>query len=200
MILVTQRLNSHCNPFAATLFVLCFLFVSAGWAFSENGDCSAVKTRWEDTFRELKAKLQDFQTLQQIHVEKIVQRPLIDRSENKSIARQVSDALQIKEDMLNARRKECKNLFNLENQIFGELQECIQGGKGAKDKEVKSLLKQRQAIVEKGQIAISEIQEVEGKDTIIPYSDAMRDQDPYARSVNNYWQNYQQMYRRWWGH
>jgi hypothetical protein len=197
---VDKRLYSRRNSFAAILFIWCFLFLSAGWAFSENGDCSAVKTRWEDTFRDLRTKLQDFQTLQQTHVEKIVQRPLVDRSGNKSIARQVSDALQMKEDLLNAKRKECKNLFNLEGQAFGELQECVQGGKGSKDKEVKNLLKQRHAIVEKGLIAISEIQEVEGKDTIIPYSDAMRDQDPYARSVNNYWQNYQQMYRRWWGH
>ncbi|MBI5251848.1 MAG: hypothetical protein HY912_20335 [Desulfomonile tiedjei] len=192
-----KKFNSRRKSFAVLVSLLYLSFLGSGWAFSQVGECSAVRARWEGVFQELRLKLQEFQSIQQIHVEKIAQRPLIDRSENKSIARQVAEALQLKEDLLNAKRKECGNLLNLEAQTFNEFQDCAQG---IKDKEFKNIVKKRQGIVDKTQISISEVQEVEGKDTIIPYNDAMQDQDPYARSVNNYWQNYQQMYKRWWGH
>ncbi len=195
--LVDMRCSLRRKSFTIVMFFGLSVFFGSGLAFSQGGDCSAARTRWEGVFQDLRTKLQDFQAIQQTHVEKIAQRPLIDRSENKSIARQVSEALQLKEDLLNAKRKECGNLINLEGQAFNEFQDCAQG---TKDKDFKNIAKKRQAIIDKGQISISEVQEVEGKDTIIPYNDAMQDQDPYARSVNNYWQNYQQMYKRWWGH
>jgi hypothetical protein len=195
--LIFKRCNFHYKSLIIVALLSVLSIVDSRSAFSQNGDCPAARTKWEGVFQELRLKLQEFQAIQQTHVEKIVQRPLIDRSDGKSIARQVSQALQVKEDMLSARRKDCLNLLNAEAQAFNEYQDCVAGGR---DKEFKNIAKKRQGLVEKGQVTISEIQEVEGKDTIIPYSDAMNDQDPYARSVNNYWQNYQQMYRRWWGH
>lgn len=192
-----KRPNSHRKSLAIILFLLCLSFLGLSWALSQNGDCSAQRARWEALFQDLRTKLHDFQTIQQTHVEKIVQKPLIDRSDTKSIARQVSEALQVKEELLAAKRKECGSLLTLEAEAFSALQDCAQS---ARDREFKNIAKKRQGVIDKGQLSISEVQEVEGKDTIIPYSDAMNDQDPYARSVNNYWQNYQQMYRRWWGH
>jgi len=160
--------------------------------------CAVAKEKWEQIFQDLKDKLQNYATIQQTSVERIVQRPIIDRNSDKTIAKQVSDALQVKEEMLNARRKECRNLLNLENQAFGDLQECM-GRKGTKEKDVKNLVKNRQSFVDKAVIALAEVREVEGKETFMPYADGGYDHDPYRRSVNNQWQGYQQMYRQWWG-
>jgi len=157
--------------------------------------------RWEKLFQELRDRIQDYSTIQQASLERLSQRPIVDRTEGKTIARQISEAIQVKEEMLNGKRKECKNLMELEEQAFAEFQRCADSGRGSKDKDVKNLMKKRQAYVEKAAITISEVREVEGQDTTLPYYEAMRDQqDPYRQSVNNQWQNYQQMHRRWWGY
>ena len=168
--------------------------------FSQDGDCSSAQKRWEQLFQELRDKIQDYSTIQQTSLERLTQRPIVDRTERKTIARQVSEAIQIKEEILNGKRKECRSVLDLEERAFAEFQRCADNGRGSKDKDVKNLIKKRQAFVEKAAISISEVREVEGKDTSLPYVEAMRDQDPYRQSVNNQWQNYQQMYRRWWGY
>jgi hypothetical protein len=164
-----------------------------------EASCLAAKEHWEKVLQELKDKVNDYATVYQTPVERITQRPIIEKTEGKTIARQISEALQVKEDLLNAKRKECRGLLEAETQAFSDFQSCLVSGKSVKDKEVKNLAKKRQSVLEKALLAISEVREVEGQDTSVPYSEAMRDQDPYRRSVNNYWQSYQQMYRRWWG-
>jgi hypothetical protein len=195
--LFSGRLGSRYLFCGFIMLLLCFWHVVPGWSAGVS-DCLAIKTEWEGMLQELKIRLQEFQALQQMHVEKIIQRPLVDKGENKSIARQVFEALQQKNELLNTKRGECRDLAASEERVFGQFQECVQSGQ-LKEKELKALAKKRQSFIDKVQISLAEVQEVEGKDTAIPYSEAMRDQDPYARSVNNYWQNYQQMYRRWWG-
>jgi hypothetical protein len=168
---------------------------------SQDANCSSAQMQWEKLFQDLRDKIQDYSTIQQASLERITQRPIVDRTEGKTIARQISEAIQVKEEMLNGKRQECRNLLETEEQAFAEFQRCVDNGRGSKDKEVKNLIKKRQAFVEKAAIAISEVREVEGRDTTLPYVEAMRDQqDPYRQSVNNQWQNYQQMYRRWWGY
>jgi hypothetical protein len=166
--------------------------------FSQDGDCSSAQIRWEQLFQELRDKIQDYSTIQQTSLERLTQRPIVDRTERKTIAKQVSEAIQIKEEMLNGKRKECRELLDREGQAFAKLQRCAENGRASKDKEAKNLVKRRQTFVDKAVIALSEVREVEGKDTL--QYDAMRDQDPYRQSYNNQWQNYQQMYRRWWGY
>jgi hypothetical protein len=167
---------------------------------SQDGDCSSAQVRWEKLFQELRDRIQDYSSIQQTSLERLTQRPIVDRTETKTIARQVSEAIQIKEEILNGKRKECRSVMDLEERAFTEVQRCADHGRGSKDKDVKNLIKKRQAFVEKALTALSEVREVEGKDTALPYVEAMRDQDPYRQSVNNQWQNYQQMYRRWWGY
>jgi hypothetical protein len=180
--------------------VLSFILVVAlsPPCFSQDGDCSSAQIRWEQLFQELRDKIQDYSTIQQTSLERLTQRPIVDRTERKTIARQVSEAIQIKEEILNGKRKECRSVLDLEERAFAEFQRCADNGRGSKDKDVKNLIKKRQAFVEKAAISISEVREVEGKDTY--QYEAMRDQDPYRQSVNNQWQNYQQLYRRWWGY
>lgn len=181
------------------IFSLILVLTMNSPGFSEGSDarCMAAKQRWEDILQALKEKLQIYTSIQQTPAERIVQRPILDTRANKTIAKQISDALEAKEEVLSAKRKECRNLLNLESQVFAEVQECL-NLKHFKDKNIKNIVKNRQALVEKAVVTIAEVREVEGKETFVPY-DAMGDPDPYRRSVNNYWQNYMQMYRRWWG-
>jgi len=193
---VMNRLLVPLVPFFSFILVVALSLP----CLSQDGDCSSAQMRWEQRFQELRDRIQDYSTIQQTSLERLTQRPIVDRTERKTIARQVSEAIQIKEEMLNGKRKECRSVLELEERAFAEFQRCADNGRGSKDKDVKNLIKKRQAFVEKAAIALSEVREVEGKDTSLPYVEAMRDQDPYRQSVNNQWQNYQQMYRRWWGY
>lgn len=194
-----RKLNQWVPGMSGKVFVTLFLVLASAGACLSQDDCASSRTKWEQVSQDLKGRLQDFINIQQTPVERIIQRPLVERVEGKSIARQVSEALQVKEDLLNAKRQECRTMLTLENQAFNEFQGCLQNSRGTKDKDTKSFAKKRQGLIEKAILALSEVREVEGKDTILPYSESMN-QDPYSRSVNNYWQSYQQMYRKWWGH
>jgi PBP1b-binding outer membrane lipoprotein LpoB len=194
---VPMKSKGHCI-FSISLIALLFTFIFVSFASCQELECSAAKGKWEQAFNDLRTKLQDFTTIQQTPVDHLTQKPILERNEGKTIARMVSEALQVKEEMLNAKRKDCRNLMNSENQAFNEFQECGQNGKGSKDKDIKNLVKKRQAFVEKMSLTLSEVKEVEGKESA-SYAEGYQG-DPYRRSVNNYWQNnYQQMYRRWWG-
>lgn len=182
------------------VFLLILVFAMNSPGFSDDSDvrCMAAKDRWEKILQELKDKLQSYTSIQQTPVDRILQRPALSSSEeDKTIAKRISEALEAKEEILNAKRKECRNLLNLESQVYAEVQECM-NRRNSKDKDLKNLAKNRQGLIEKAVVAIAEVREVEGKETFVPY-DTMGDPDPYRRSVNNYWQNYQQMYRRFWG-
>jgi hypothetical protein len=191
--------NYGCRIVAGIFSVLLLLsFTAVCVAEDADSHCAVAKEKWEQIVQQLKENLKNYAAVQQTPVERIIQRPVVERSSGKTIAKQVSEALQVKDEMLNAKRKECRNLINLENQAFSELQDCGKG-KIAKDKDLKNLVKTRQAFLEKAVVALAEVREVEGKETFSPYADAGNDPDPYNRSVNNRWQNYQQMYRQWWG-
>lgn len=187
-------MKKHYLPGIFFIFVVISVLSSGTNLNAQESECSSSRTRWEQALQDLKAKLQDFSTIQQSPVERISQRP-DDASQGKTIAKQIADLLQIKEDILNSKRKECRNIMAQEEKEFSDLQSCIQSSR-MKDKDVKNLIKKRQALIEKAAVALAEVKEVEGKETAMPYAETM--QDPYSRSAN-YWQNYQQMYRRWWG-
>lgn len=181
--------------FAATMVVL-----SPGEPYADpdvDSQCSGQLSRWEKVMQDLKDKVQSYSSLQSTPVERVVQRPIVSNLPGKTIARQISDALQVKDELLNSKRTECRNLLNLENQLFNELQECAQSARSSKNKDFANLAKKRRAFIDRVGISIAEVREVEGQETVLPYEAAY--QDPYRRSVNNYWENYQQMYRRWWG-
>ncbi len=188
-------------PMMAVALVLLLVFSAPGRCQSTDEGCAVIKERWEKTFQELRDKIQDFSTIQQIPVARLIQKPLYNAATAKTIASQVGEALQAKEEILSARRRECRDMMSLEEELFSRLQDCAGNGKNSKEKEVKNFLKKRQALLDKAIVTIAEVREVEGKETVLPYSEAMGNQDPYSRSVNNnYWQTYQQMYRRWGGY
>lgn len=192
-------LNRIMVPLVPVLSSILLLALSPP-CFSQEGDCSSAQMRWEQVFQELRDRIQDYSTIEQTSLERLTQHPLVDKTEGKTIARQISEAIQVKDEILNGKRKECRDLLDREQQAFAEFQRCTDNSRGSKGKDVKMLIKKRQAFVDKAAVALSEVREVEGKDTGIPYEETMRNQDPYRQSVNNQWQNYQQMYRGWWGY
>ncbi|MBM3301550.1 MAG: hypothetical protein FJY85_16560 [Deltaproteobacteria bacterium] len=167
-------------------------------AADQDSQCVAVRTRWETLVQNLKDRLQELEEIQKTSLQKIIQRPLVQNpSGGKTIARQIAEAIEAKERFLAAKREECRSIVNAENQIFAEFEQCLQQSPAArKDDRVKKIEKQRRQLLDKAQIAITEIRAVEGQNTAIPYSQAY--QGPY-RPDGGYWQQYQQMYRGYWG-
>ena len=49
-------------------------------------------------------------------------------------------------------------------------------------------------LLDKVTVTIADVREVEGRETGFPYSAGV------GAQPDNYWQSYQQMYRRWWGY
>lgn len=161
-----------------------------------DSQCMAVKSRWEQAYQEIKDRLDKFNALEQTPVEKITNKPLVSATRGKTIAAQVSDGLAEKEELLKSIRKETRNLLGSENRLFSELQQCAQSVKSSKNKDFSSIVKKRKALLDKALVCLAEVREVEGKETVMPYTEAWG-QDAYRRSVNNQWQNY---HRGYWGY
>ncbi len=168
--------------------------VSLVMAQEVDSQCLPIKNKWEQSYQEIKDRVDKFAALEQTPVEKITNKPLVSAGKGKTIAAQVSEALGEKEEMLKSIRKETRNLLGSENRIFNELQQCAQSGK-SKSKEIGNIAKKRKALLDKAIILLTEVREVEGKETVMPYTEAYG-QDAYRRSVNNQWQNY----NRGWGY
>ncbi len=180
---------------------LCVMLICAEMSALAQGpdsDCAQLKDRWEQLYSEMKEKVDGFGAVEQTPIEQIIKRPLVDPNEHKTIAAQISEALKVKEDLLAGQRKELRNLLNTENKVFGELQHCLQMDKSAKRKDAGNIQKKRRALLDKVVVTVAEVKEVEGRETVMPYSEASG-QDQYRRSVNNQWPNYQDS-RRWWGY
>jgi hypothetical protein len=193
--------GSSLNLLIAVSLLLTLVFATPCLSQGTDAGCGSIREHWEKVFQELRDRIQDFATIQQTPVPRITQKPLYDPNMGKTIASQVGEALQTKEEILSTKRRECRDLMTLEEELFPRLQECGGNGKNSKDKDVKGLQKRRQALLDKAIVITADVREVEGKETVLPYSEAMgNQQDDYRRSVNNYWQTYQQMYRRWSGY
>jgi len=175
------------------------LFIASSVAWSQEADlnCAAVKDRWEQTIQKLTVKLEDLEATRRIPLDRVVQRRLVEAGVGKNIARQVSEAIQAKEGILDAKRKECLNLLNAENQAYTEYERCGQDRRGPKKNNFQQMAGKRRTLIQKGQTAIAEVREVEGKDTYAQYVDPWRGQgDVYNRGAETYWQRMNQGY---WG-
>jgi len=200
------RMKSNAPGLSLSLIVGCSLVLVAVLSGpcrsqSTDPDCAAKVDQWTKAFQLLEDKINDLTALQQARVERVTQRQLPDGAPGKTIAKQISDALQVKEDLINSKRRECREILAQEEQIFSQVQDCLSNGRDSRNKDAKKLIKHRNALLEKAAPTLADVKEVEGKDTGMPYSEAMRGpQDMSRGGPNNYWQSYQQMYRRWWGY
>jgi len=200
MLLRSQRKSSLSKVYlvASFIFVVILAMSTQGMCLDKDGQCSAAREKWEKLHQELKDKLNGFVSIQQQPVEKIIQRPLLTTTSGKTIARQIAEALQVKEDLLAEKRLDCRKLMEAEKQAFDEVEQCMGPLRNSKNKELAALEKSRKALLEKAVTTLAEVKEVEGRETILPYAEATGDR--YRQSVNNYWQSYEQNYRRWWGY
>jgi hypothetical protein len=161
-----------------------------------DAQCEGLKTKWERTVQDLNAKLQEYEEIRRCPLEKVVKRPLVDFSSGKTIAKQISDAIQAKDSLLASKRKLCQDVLTTEGQAYNELVQCVRAkGNDKQARVLKKIEKNRKQVVEKAKLAIVAVREVEGHDTT-GYSQAY--QSGYGRD-NGYWQQYQQMYRGYWG-
>lgn len=174
--------------------VAMFALVVAGgpsWARDPDPECSTVLERWERITHDLRVKLDELRNVQRTPMERMIDRPLIESGTNKSIARQVADALQVKDDLLKKIRKECRTLLDTENELFARAERCLEADTGSKKSEGKRLSKQRTAVIQNALAAIAEVREVEGKDSYTQYMDPWRGQSSWrGRPGANYWQVY----------
>lgn len=191
----------HWRTFLPVLLLILVLLslISAVPSQSENpgSNCGAIRAEWEQSSNRLKDKIQEISSVQQTSAVRLADKPPVESNSPKTIAKQISDALQVKENILSQKRNECKEIMNLEEQLFTKLQECLKSSGTTREKDTKNLTKWRQALIEKAVVAAAEVREVEGRETALPYSEA---RDDYSRNMNNYWQSYQQMYRRFGGY
>lgn len=187
---------------AGSILFLCLLLIlcdkNSALAQNRETDCEQVKGQWEQLYQEMKDKLDGFTSLEQTPIERIIKKPIVNPGSSETIAAQISHALQVKEDLLISKRKELRNLINVETKLFSELQHCLQTEKSSRHKDASNILKKRKALLDKAVITMAEVKEIEGRETVMPYSEAAG-QDQYRRSVNNQWQN-QGQYRGWWGY
>lgn len=182
----------------ATAFVCQLVFLwSVAPCHSQDADsqCEGLKSKWESTIQDLNTRLQEYEEVQRCPLEKVVKRPLVDFSTGKTIAKQISHAIQAKENLLNAKREQCRDILNRESQAYGELEQCVRSKGDRQGKLLKKIERNRKHIVEKARLAIVAVRAVEGQDTSA-YSQAY--QSPSGQ-YNGYWQQYQQMYRGYWG-
>ena len=97
-------LNRRGHSLPVTLGCVLMLVAMCGLpCLSQGADvaCNAAMDRWSAVYQQLEHKLAEFSTLQQTRVENIVQHPLFQPTAGKTIAKQISDALQAKEELLN---------------------------------------------------------------------------------------------------
>ncbi|MGC8660685.1 MAG: hypothetical protein ACP5U1_16590 [Desulfomonilaceae bacterium] len=192
-----QLLAEHSKCILVLFILIIFATGSLVFAQGSESSCAQLKEQWEQVCTEIKSKIDGFNALDQTPIEQIIKKPLVNPSEHKTIAIQISEALQVKEGLLTEQRKELRNLMNSENKIYSELQHCFQTDKSAKRKDAGVLAKKRKALLDRALVTVAEVKEVEGRETVMPYTEASG-QDQYRRSVNNQWYNYGDP-RRWWG-
>jgi len=193
---LTRSVFRRLSRFVALVMLFLLIPVAQVSAQEVDPQCMPLKSKWEQAYQEIKDRLDKFNALEQTPVEKITNKPLVSAGKGKTIASQVAEGLAEKEEILKSIRKETRNLLGAENKFFSELQQCSQSVKSAKNKDFNNIVKKRKALLDKALVCLTEVREVEGKETVIPYTEASG-QDAYRRSVNNQWQNYN---RGYWGY
>ncbi len=194
---LTQSVFQTLSRFVAPVMLLLLIPAAVQVSAQEvDSQCMPIKSKWEQAYQEIKDRLDKFNALEQTPVEKITNKPLVSATKGKTIASQVAEGIAEKEELLKSIRKETRNLLGSENKFFNELQQCAQSSKSSKNKDFNNIIKKRKALLDKALVCLTEVREVEGKETVMPYTEASG-QDAYRRSVNNQWQNYN---RGYWGY
>lgn len=167
--------------------------------------CASVVGPWEQVYRDLKAKLAELKSLEQAPASRFINKPLVDPQADKTIARQVSEALEAKEALLETRRKECQYLVELEKTLFSKAEPCLQSADAAakRSKNAKNSgrnIKERNSLVNEAAMVMVNVKEVDGKEQFYPEEGGYppNPMDPSMGGQRSAWQNYMNMYRGFW--
>jgi hypothetical protein len=167
--------------------------------------CESIVSKWEQVYNEMKTKLTDLKSLENAPVSRFIDRPLVETRSDKPIAAQISEGVDAKEAALEARRKECRYVMDLERTLFEQAQGCMRPdaspGRGKQNKSAAArIVKERQQLLSTGSVALADVREVEGKEQYYPEADEAYPSPPGMNVSNNRggWQQYMNMYRGLW--
>ncbi len=187
-------------PFA----VLSLTPVCWGPAHAEDPavQCESIVSKWEQVYREMKTKLGDLQSLEQAPVSRFIEGPLVVERSDKPIAAQISAAVEAKEAALEARRKECRYVMELEGTLFEQAQGCVaqtevSARRGKQNRGPSRIIKERQHLISAGTVALANVREVEGKEQYYP-EEASPNPDLNMTNNRSAWQQYMNTYRGFW--
>jgi erythromycin esterase-like protein len=168
------------------------------WAQPREDSCTDAGTKWERVVKDLNDKLGEYNALRDRPVERIVERPLVNGQSGKSMAKQISEAVQAKEKLLAEKRQECSDLLGQEADAFEAFQRCMETMDNSQKRSAKRMIEKREKLLRNVQVTIAEVREVEGKNHYSNYADPWRDQWNYYNRGGG-WQDYQRMYRGYYG-
>jgi len=76
---VDRKLNQYFSCLSGIAFLaLILVLASSGPCFSQD-DCASSRAKWDRVSQDLRGKLQDFISVQQAPVERIIQKPVVER-------------------------------------------------------------------------------------------------------------------------
>ncbi|MEW6350737.1 MAG: hypothetical protein AB1646_16875 [Thermodesulfobacteriota bacterium] len=187
------------------LAVLALTPVCVGPAHAQDTtmQCESIVSKWEQVYQEMKTRLGDLKALEQTPVSRFTDGPLVHAGSDKPIAAQISAAMDAKEAALDARRKECRYVMELEETLFEQAQGClarpdVSAKRGKQNKGPARIVKERQLLISTGAVALANVREVEGKEQYYPEEAAYPAPDMNASNNRSAWQNYMNMYRGFW--
>ena len=161
--------------------------------------CGNVIEQWEDVKQVLENKLRQFNSLKRTPAERIIGKPVVKRRSAKTIAMQVSEALQAKEAVLEKKRDECKAILGKEEQVFTAVSRCLDNRKSLEKRNLKRLKRSRSKLIKKTLISIADVKEVKGsEDYAFYYQPPRPGYNPLMGGQNNYWRQQQQMFMNYW--
>jgi hypothetical protein len=200
----TERLNREALGILLVFFAVLAIGVLPFFCDSACGQeseriCSEAIEQWEDVAQILENKIRQFDSIKRTPAARIIGKAVVKRRSTKTIAMQVSEALQAKEAVLDKKRDECRTVLGKEEQAFTTVSRCLDNGKSSEKRMLKRLKRNRSKLIKKTLISIAEVKEVKGsEDYAYYYNPSRTGYNPLMGGQNNYWRQQQQMFMNYW--
>jgi hypothetical protein len=191
--------------FKLAIYITLGLFIQVGAyhdACAEQVDCRKAMQEWRELCENLDNALAEYKNIERTPVRNIIDGPVVDTGSSKTIAAQVSEALAVKENMLKDQRNLCRNIIRMEKELFEAVKSCSKRHFDKSEKrEIRKLTRKRDRLIDKTRLRIAEVREVRGQEMDYSYAGYWNNQQQgRGRNPSGYWNHYQRMYQRWWGH
>jgi hypothetical protein len=196
---IVRTLHIHLILIATVVLGACQLTAAA--EKDVGSACETSRVRWEDTVKDLKSRISEYDAIKETPLTRVTGRPLVSKDADKPIARQIAEAIQEKEGLLSKKRRECYKALTQENEAFSAFRQCYGDAAGKNRRAAKRLDAKRLKLIKQARIDLAEVREVEGKEQHYPqYVDYWRGQPRmYNGRMGDPWQYYRQLYRGYYG-